>query len=148
MILRGSVDKDDSLKRINLQLRELARFTEALVLIEDCSMEDFLADNELQRLAERNLHGGLEAAMTISELLTVKSGNDLPNNYEGLFRKVANAGIITNELADGLETLEEFHNILTHGKIKNWNIVYDQLSKQNYFRDFSRQIRNYIQQAA
>lgn len=146
--MRGSVNKGDYLKRINLHMRELARFTEALVLIEDCSVEDFLADGELQQLAERNLHGGLEAAMTISGLLTVESGKELPNNYEGLFRKVANAGIITDEVADGLETLEEFHNILTHGKIRNWNVVYDQLSNQNYFREFSRQVRNYLRQAA
>ncbi len=146
--MRGHINKDNSLNRINTQLRELDRFTEALVLIEDCSLEDFLADDELQRLAERNLHGALEAAMTTCSLLTVTAGHGLPNTYEGLFRQLAKEGIINNALADGLETLEEFHNILTHGKIKNWNIVYDQLSNQNYFRNFTRQVRSYLRRAA
>lgn len=125
-------------------LNEIDQFTKALALIKENSLENFLADKDLRKRAERNFHGALESAMAVGSLLIVNSRGELPNNYEAIFDVLGSRRIISLDLAERLRKLEDFHNILIHGKIENWQKVFDQLERVEDFKEFVRQVRDYI----
>lgn len=129
-------------------LNEMEQFTKALLKLEECTLEDFLADRYLQSRAERNLHGALESAMAVGGRLVVASGGVLPNNYEELFDVLEEKKIISEELARRLRRLEDFHNILIHGRIENWEEVYQHLERTDDFLAFVKQVREYVHRMA
>ena len=142
--MRGYFSLDNRWQSISECLIELDRFSGALKRIKGRSLGEFLADPDLQHRAERNLHGALEASMTIGCLLIAATGAELPNNYEELFDRLAEESIISRDVALRLRHLEEFHNILIHGRIDNWQKVYEQLDEVTDFENFAVEIRGYL----
>ena len=134
--------------KVNEHLEELERFNGVLVKLKGYSLEDFLADKDIEAHAERSLHGALEAAMSIGEELITVSGGKLPVTYEAVFNMLGDREIIATDLAKRLRRLEDFHNILIHGQIENWEDVYDQLGRADDFQEFVREIRDYLSKRA
>lgn len=136
------VEEPDHLTLTERHLLELRGFAVRLSELSGRDEEEFLLDSEAQSMAERNLHGALEAAMAAGSHVLMRLGTDLPNRYAQIFTELAAHGAIDSGLAGKMRELEEVHDILVHGTI-TWAAVYEQLSTGPLFINYAHQLAKF-----
>ena len=138
------VEEPDHLALAERHLLELRGFAVKLNELSGCGKDDFLQGSELQSVAERNLHGALEAAMAAGSHALMRLDVDLPNRYAQIFTALAAHGVISSQLADKVRDLEEVHDILVHGAI-TWEAVFEQLSTGPLFLEYAHQLAKFLE---
>ncbi len=75
---------------------------------------DFAKNIDLIRSAERSFQLMVELASDINNEIALERNLPIPDTYRGSFVKLANAGVITMELAERLVEGARLRNVLVH----------------------------------
>lgn len=79
------------------------------------SLDDYLDDDDLQDVVERNFEVGIQACIDLGLHVLADLPRPLPETYRGVFVELARQKIIPGELAGRLERMAGFRNVLAHG---------------------------------
>lgn len=82
---------------------------------------DFLEDRDVQDIACYRLLVAIEAALGLCYHVSAKKLTKVPGEYAECFAILADAGIISWELSEGLQRMARFRNLLVH---MYWKVDY------------------------
>ena len=101
------------------------------------SKSNFLEDRDSQDIACYRLLVAIEAALGLCYHVSAKKLTKVPGEYAECFAILADAGIISRELSEGLQRMARFRNLLVH---MYWKIDYGSLYEiiQNNLDDLRR----------
>ena len=101
------------------------------------SKSNFLEDRDSQDIACYRLLVAIEAALGLCYHVSAKKLTKVPGEYAECFAILADAGIISRELSEGLQRMARFRNLLVH---MYWKIDYGSLYEiiQNNLNDLRR----------
>ncbi len=104
------VDREVFDRRLG-KLEELLRELRRLAAV---PREDYLSDRSLQAQAERWLHLASECAIDLANHLIADRGWRAPGTYRDAFRVLREEGVLSEELAIGMEGWAGLRNVLVH----------------------------------
>ncbi len=78
------------------------------------SREDFLADEDVHQLAERNLHLACECMLDLAQHIVSDQGFRQPKDYKDMMAVLHEEGVLDHELAEELKGWMGFRNVLVH----------------------------------
>jgi len=112
------------------RLRELARQSRA----------DFLADYRNTESAKYLFIVAAEAAIDICNHIVARAGGRAPNSYADCFAALADLGVFSSVLAEQLQPLARFRNLLVHryGEVSDervYEIMHHDLGTLDSFRN-------------
>jgi len=81
---------------------------------DNISLEDYLKEPFYYSTGERNLHLAIESLLDISNFIIANHGFRQPESYSDIIKILKDEKIISPELADKIEKLPAFRNILVH----------------------------------
>jgi uncharacterized protein YutE (UPF0331/DUF86 family) len=111
---------------IRARCTEIEESVERLERFAAISREAFLADQDALDIACYRLLVAIEAALTICYHISAKHLNRVPDEYAECFGLLGDAGIIPTSLAEHLQQMARFRNLLVH---MYWKIDYWQVHK-------------------
>lgn len=79
------------------------------------SLEAYLASRDLQDIVERNLEIAIQASIDLGLHVLADRPTALPETNRGVFRSLAEQGLLETELSRRLEEMAGFRNLLVHG---------------------------------
>lgn len=78
-------------------------------------LEEYLDDDDLQDVVERNFEVCIQACIDLGLHLLADLPRPLPDTYRGVFVALARERLIPEDLAPRLERMAGFRNVLAHG---------------------------------
>ncbi len=101
---------------------------------------DFLEDRDAQDIACYRLLVAIEAALGLCYHVSAKALTKVPGEYAECFVILADAGLISRELSEGLQRMARFRNLLVHMYWKvDYGSVYEIIQNNlNDLRHFSK----------
>jgi len=132
-------------ERILSKIDELNQYIKELEKIRPKTFEEYKNNILIKRACERLLQVSIECIIDIASILVKELKIGLPSEEEDLFDKLEENRIITRKMKDKLRLMRGFRNILVHryGKIDD-KLVFENLSKIQDFKDFSKQIIEFL----
>ena len=131
---------------IAARLSIIAKNMQLLKEASNISRDEFLQDNVLQNAIEHEFQVTIQAALDIGSLILADRSASIPEEYRDIFPKLAEMGVISQELAIKLVGMAKFCNVLVHMYIDvDLEKVYQYL--QNNLGDletFTRQVGIYM----
>lgn len=100
-----------------LVLRKLAELEEYLGQIKEYSSitaEQYRRDWKIQRIIERTLQMMLETCADVAGHIISDRGYRVPASYADIFRVLYEKNILSKELAEMMEKMAKFRNIIVH----------------------------------
>jgi uncharacterized protein YutE (UPF0331/DUF86 family) len=91
--------------------QRLLRLTEA----SGVSLVDYAGDHDLQDIVERNLEICIQACIDLGLHVLADFPGRLPDTNRGVFKALLREDLISADLAERLERMAGFRNILAHG---------------------------------
>jgi uncharacterized protein YutE (UPF0331/DUF86 family) len=92
--------------------------------------QQFLADQDLQDIACYRLLVAIKAAIALCYHISARQSRKVPEEYAECFRLLGEAQVIQADLAEQLQLMAKFRNLLVHMYWKlDYNRVYDVLHK-------------------
>ena len=104
------VDKDRVTEFLRLMSNDLQDLREQAQV----SKEVYLADRNRQAIVERRLQTAIESAINIGNHLIARLGLRAPQDYADVFRILGEAGILPQDLAEPMQDMARFRNLLVH----------------------------------
>lgn len=104
------VDAERAATRLELLEEPLERLSEAKHGGEDA----YLADARLRAATERRLEVAVQICIDLGTQLVMERSVRTPDSYSGVFKAMAEAGLITPELAERLGAAARQRNLLAH----------------------------------
>jgi uncharacterized protein YutE (UPF0331/DUF86 family) len=83
--------------------------------LSECSIEEYRSNELIRRATERLLHLAIEACLDIGHHLIAERGYRAPQDNRGVFRVLAEEGILPGDLLGPLQEMASFRNLLVHG---------------------------------
>lgn len=126
---------DDTENRI---LQKVEYIRESLVILGDTrdtvTFATYQADRRQRNIVEREFQTSIEACLDIGSMILRAENISMPETNASVFRKLAHAGIVTEELGQKMAEAAGFRNILTHkyGDNINNRDVFNFLQKRNF----------------
>lgn len=104
------------------------------------SMEEFLDDVGIQDRVERNLQVAIQAAVDLGLHILVDFPGSAPDAYRLVFRQLGKHGLIRIDLAERLERMAGFRNVLVH--------AYADVVPEQVYRNLAHlpDLQEYVQQ--
>ncbi len=105
----GSLDRkavEERLVRLGHLLRRLERDAR-------CSLEEYLADDDLQARVERRLQLAAHVCLDVANYAVARAKLEIPEEEENVF-VVMTSGILEPALGERMKGLSRFRNILVH----------------------------------
>ncbi|MEM2972453.1 MAG: DUF86 domain-containing protein [Candidatus Bathyarchaeia archaeon] len=135
--------------RILSKLDELDTYLNELESIMPKSYEEYVGSVEKKRACERLLHILIECTIDICTLMVKGLRLGLPTEEGDLFEKLRQKGIISKQMERKLKAMRGFRNILVHryGGVDD-KLVFENLKKTNDFKDFRKEIVDYLKGVA
>ena len=101
---------------------------------------NFLEDRDAQDIACYRLLVAIEAALGLCYHVSAKKLTKVPGEYAECFVILADAGLISRELSEGLQRMARFRNLLVHMYWKiDYGFVYEIIHNNlNDLRHFSK----------
>jgi uncharacterized protein YutE (UPF0331/DUF86 family) len=133
-------------KRILVKIDEMDSYLEEIESIKPSSFEEYKNSIEKKRACERLLQIAIESVLDICNILISGLKLGLPSTEEEIFQKLESKKIISHRMAEILNEMKGFRNILVHkyGTV-NDELVFENLSeKLEDFDKFKEEILNYI----
>lgn len=93
---------------------EIEESVKRLERIKTSTREQFLADQDMLDIACYRLLVAIEAAIALCYHISSRSLHKVPEDYAECFRQLHEAGIIAAELAERLQRMARFRNLLVH----------------------------------
>ncbi|MDP6353829.1 MAG: DUF86 domain-containing protein [Planctomycetota bacterium] len=135
------VDKSIIMERIE----EIQKNVKILDELSQISREEFLGNARHYLLVERCLQLSIECLTDICYHIAGKSGWGKPLNSAEAILLMGGKGILEADFARSIVGMANFRNILVHAYLNiNRSIVYDHLQQVSDFREFERQIIEYL----
>jgi len=104
---RGALD-------IKRSLSVIVDSVNALRQLQTLTYDEFARDHVIHGSAERDFQVAIQAALDIASMILADLSVDIPSEYSALFLKLAEAGIIPNEITQKLVGMAKFRNVLVH----------------------------------
>ena len=106
--------------------------------------EQFISDEDLQDIVDRNLQLAIEAVLDIGQHIIASSRWEPVDEYSDIFPVLARHNVIPTELAKRVEKMAGFRNILVH---EYADIEHDQVFDvlENHLKDLSELAHAYQQ---
>jgi len=136
-------------ERVVIKLDELNGYMRELSAISPRSYEEYL-EVEKKRACERILQLAIECVIDICHVFVTGLRLGLPAEEDDLFGKLADAGIVTQEMKDTLREMKGFRNILVHDYARiDDQLVYAAVrTRMSDFGAFANEIRTYLRSSA
>ena len=130
---------------IMTRLKRLENCIFKLKKIAQNSKQEFIKNDDLQDIAERNLQLAAQCCIDIGNHIISKQKISFPEGYADIFSKLFEGGIINEATEQKMSDIAGFRNILVHDYLKiSYEIVYDNLHDLDVFINFARQINSFI----
>ena len=128
------------------RLSRLEHYIKRLREVSVHSREQYLASEDLQDKAERNLQLAIECLIDIGNHIVSSEKLGPPDTYADIFKMLGKAGIYPPAFGEKLAAMAGFRNILVHDYLsKDPRKVYDNLSLIDDFISFAGYIEAYLQ---
>lgn len=113
------------------RLRKLGEVVENLRRVRDVEREEFVASFRHYWLAERGLHLAAEAVFDIGNHVLSGHFNVHATDYENVLQRLAEQGVLSEELREAMRGLGGFRNVLVHAYLEvDEARVYDALQEE------------------
>ena len=109
------------------------------------SLEEYLADENMQMIVERRLQLSIQACIDIANYLIARLGLRPPDTQENVFTVLGVEGIISQDLAQRMVGAVRFRNILVHDYLDIDSRLVHNLLRQS-LSDFDQFCREIIDQ--
>ncbi|MBI5034242.1 MAG: DUF86 domain-containing protein [Chloroflexi bacterium] len=104
-----------SLDVVQKRLRLLNGYLNKLYSIQSrITLEQFLADSDMQDIVERNLHLAIETVLDIGQHIIASSGWQPAEEYRNVFPILQQHDVITSDLLARVQGMAGFRNLLVH----------------------------------
>jgi uncharacterized protein YutE (UPF0331/DUF86 family) len=104
------VDRDLLLRKI----ADLERYLDQLGPYGDTTLEEYVANWQMQRIVERTLHLAIETCMDVAEHIVADRKLGIPDTGAASFELLTNTGILAQDLGTSLMKMVGFRNLLVH----------------------------------
>ena len=133
--------------RVLLHLRELDESLKDWVRYQRYSLDDLRTDRDKRNMILHAMLVSIQAAIDISNHLISQKGLKRPATYREGFDILAQAGLISQELAADLSDLAGFRNVLVHiywdlNLDEIYSILQNDLKTLRSFRDEIKELLN------
>jgi uncharacterized protein YutE (UPF0331/DUF86 family) len=131
-------------QKISLLLERIER----LKKFKEISFSEFSEDLDTKDIVERNLQVAIEACIDIGKIIISYMNLREPADNKGVFRVLAENGIISQESLDFLMPMAGTRNVLVHGYDKiDETIIFGILKKhlEDFYRYLAEIKRNYLE---
>ncbi|MGQ9569596.1 MAG: type VII toxin-antitoxin system HepT family RNase toxin [Thermodesulfovibrionales bacterium] len=138
----------DSKEIIEQKISTLIERTERLKRFKDISFNEFSGNLDTMDIVERNLQIAIEACIDIGKIIISDMNLREPTDNKGVFKVLAEDGIISQESLDFLMPMAGTRNILIHGYDKvDETIIFGILKKhlEDFYKYLSEIKRNYLE---
>jgi uncharacterized protein YutE (UPF0331/DUF86 family) len=113
----------------------------------DKSKEEFLRDEYLQDIVERNLEVAIQSCIDIANRIISLDGLEKPRDYYGAIIRLGEENILPYDFAQNFAPVAGFRNILIHEYLEiNWDEVYHNLNQMDQFYEFIAYIEKWLAQ--
>ncbi|MEW6045467.1 MAG: DUF86 domain-containing protein [Bacillota bacterium] len=110
------------------------------------SLEEYVADPDLQDRVERNFEVAIQACLDLALHVLADFPEPVPDTYRDVFRALVHRGILEASLGQRLEAMAGFRNLLVHGYADVVpEKVHHSLSELNDIRAFVASVTSYLQ---
>ena len=129
-------------KVIATRLQKLEGYVRHLRDLQHASLDEYLADENLQAIVERRLQVAIQACVDIASYLIAQLGLQSPDEPQNVFAVLGREGILSSALADRMIGMVRFRNILVHDYLDiDSEIVYALLANRiGDFEQFAQEI--------
>ncbi|MBI3460313.1 DUF86 domain-containing protein [Candidatus Acetothermia bacterium] len=103
---------------IQARLKKLDECYQSLERFRVISLEEYLQNGDTQAIVERRLQLAIQACLDIANYLIAHRQLKVPDDERDLFAVLAEAGIISMELARRMRGMINFRNILVHAYLE------------------------------
>lgn len=115
---------------IRTRCSEIEESLDRLERIKVRAREEFLADRDMQDIACYRLLVAIEAAIALCYHISARRSHKVPEEYAQCFRLLHGVKVIPAALAERLQRMARFRNLLVHMYWKlDYNRVYDALQE-------------------
>ncbi|MGI6587257.1 MAG: type VII toxin-antitoxin system HepT family RNase toxin [Peptococcia bacterium] len=126
-------------ERVEQRLMKLEHTVRKLKELAAYSWTEYSQDEGLQDRAERNLQLAAQACIDLANHLIAEYGFRSPLTYAESFDVLREEGIIPPDLAENMQKIAGFRNILVHDYLKiDQQIVYSTLNRLQNFQEFAQ----------
>ena len=138
--------KELDLEGITSRLRKLDEYTNYLKQLQELSEPDFLGDFRLFGAAERYLQLSIECLLDMGQMIIAGLGLQKPEKHQEVIEILAEAEIVSHDLAERLEGAGGFRNILVHDYLDiDRHIVYRTLQDDlDDIQDFAAAMAKFV----
>jgi uncharacterized protein YutE (UPF0331/DUF86 family) len=131
---------------VKTRLEKLDKFVRKLRNFQKLSKEQFLADEDVQSLVERNFHLAIECCLDIGNHIIASLGFGTPGQYTDVLKILGKEHVLPREFAEKLEGLAGFRNILVHDYLDiDPGKVYDNLQNLDDLTEFAGHIAKFLE---
>lgn len=117
--------------------RRLNRLQEA----SDLSIDDYVEDQDVQDIVERNFELAIQACINLGLHLLADEPTAPPETNREVFRELAALDLIDDELSRRLEEMAGFRNVLAHEYARVVpELVHENLDRLDDLREFVREL--------
>ena len=128
---------------VRWKLESLRRCIQRIELKKPASVGTLKTDYDIQDIISLNLERAIQISVDIGLYLLAESEQTPPGTMGEVFPSLANAGLITGDLAIRLKKAVGFRNISVHEyQSIDWEIVFSIIDKNlGDFKDFMRAVK-------
>ena len=133
---------------ITRHLELLRLYLERLAELQQHSREALKSDWHVQSMVERNLQLAIEAVVSIAEQVIASLSLPTPESSRAALSTLADASVLTHDLAQALQQAVGFRNIIVHRYMDiDYDLVYEALqSDLGDLAAFLATISSFLQQ--
>jgi len=128
--------------------QRLERLKKCLIKLEpfkEKSKEEFLRDEYLQDIVERNLEVAIQSCIDIANRIISLDELEKPKDYYGSIIRLGEESILPYDFAQKFAPITGFRNILVHEYLDiDWDEVYKNLQKIDQFYKFMDYIKEWL----
>jgi len=132
---------------IEQRLEKLKKCLIKLEPFKEKSKEEFLRDEYLQDIVERNLEVAIQSCIDIANRIISLDELEKPKDYYGSIIRLGEESILPYDFAQKFAPITGFRNILIHEYLDiDWDEVYKNLQKIDQFYKFMDYIKKWLLQ--
>lgn len=131
-------------ERVHERLGLLERLVERLELIASRGLQAYLADEDQRLVAERQLQLALQICIDLGAQVVSELSVPTPSDNAGVFRRLADGGVLEPDLAGRMAVGARQRNLLVHAYLElDDRLVFASLSRLDDLRAFAAAIARF-----
>jgi len=130
---------------VHERLDEIRKNLGILEELRQHSVQEFIQDPKIHKLAERCLQLCIECVLDIAHYLISQNNWSRPADNTDAVIELGDHGVLPRDFAEAIAGMINFRNILVHAYLKiDRAIVFDHLNRLDNFRDFEKFLLEYL----